>query len=146
MHIHGLVDANYDYNFNQPNTTPILSTSGSINQLREFDQDANSFDLQQFNLHIDRTTDGGVGFVTDLNFGKTAEVLWASTHYSNNGNSQASTQEFDPTQAYLTYTIPLGTGINMQAGKFVTLLGEEVVPGVQQRQFQRVARLSVHFG
>ena len=127
VHIHGLVDANYDYNFNQPNTTPILSTSGSINQLREFDQDANSFDLQQFNLHIDRTADGGVGFVTDLNFGKTAEVLWASTHYSNNGNSQASTQEFDPTQAYLTYTIPLGTGINMEAGKFVTLLGEEVV-------------------
>ena len=127
VHIHGLVDGTYDYNMNQPNTTPILSSSGRVNQLREFDQDANSFNLQQFNLHIDRTQDGGVGFVTDLNFGKTAEVLWASTHYSNSLTPQ-STQEFDPTQAYLTYTIPLGKGINMQAGKFVTLLGEEVIP------------------
>ncbi len=128
VHIHGLVDATYDYNFNQPNTTPILSSSGSVNQLRAFDVDANSFNLQQFNLHIDRTTDGGVGFVTDLNFGKTAEMLWASTHYSNPLDADHRPQEFDPTQAYLTYTIPLGTGINMQAGKFVTLLGEEVIP------------------
>ena len=129
VHIHGLVDGTYDYNVNQPNTTPILSSSGRVNQLRAFDVDANSFNFQQFSLHIDRTTEGGVGFVTDLNFGKTAEVLWASTHYSNSTiPSQASTQEFDPTQAYLTYTIPLGKGINMQVGKFVTLLGEEVIP------------------
>jgi hypothetical protein len=127
VHIHGLVDGTYDYNVNQPNTTPILSSSGRINQLREFDVDANSFTFQQFNLHIDRTMDGGVGFVTDLNFGKTAEILFASTHYSNSLTPQ-STQEFDPTQAYLTYTIPVGKGINMQAGKFVTLLGEEVIP------------------
>ncbi|GEM_PF-186526 len=127
VHIHGLVDTTYDFNFNQPNTTPILSSSGSVNQLREFDVDANSFNLQQFNLHIDRTVEGGVGFVTDLNFGKTAEVLWASTHYSNS-TTPTSTQEFDPTQAYLTYTVPVGKGINLQAGKFVTLLGEEVIP------------------
>ncbi len=127
VHIHGLVDGTYDYNVNQPNTTPILSSSGRVNQLRAFDVDANSFTFQQFSLHIDRTMDGGVGFVTDLNFGKTAELLYAGTHYSNSLTPQ-STQEFDPTQAYLTYTIPLGKGINMQAGKFVTLLGEEVIP------------------
>jgi hypothetical protein len=127
VHIHGLVDGTYEYNFNQPNTTPILSSSGSVNQLRTFDVDANSFTFQQFNLHIDRTVEGGVGFVTDLNFGKTAEVLWASTHYSNSTTPQ-STQEFDPTQAYLTYTVPVGKGVNLQLGKFVTLLGEEVIP------------------
>jgi hypothetical protein len=128
VHIHGLVDANYDYNFNRPNTAgTALSSSGSVNQLREFDVDSQSFTFQQFNLHIDRTSDGGVGFVTDLNFGKTAEVLWASTRYSNS-TTPTSTQEFDPTQAYLTYTIPLGKGINLQAGKFVTLLGAEVIP------------------
>src|SRR5262249_60652877 len=95
-----------------------------VTQLSASDVDAKRFNFQQFSLHIDRTTEGGVGFVTDLNFGKTAEVLWASTHYSNSTiPSQASTQEFDPTQAYLTYTIPLGKGINLQLGKFVTLLG-----------------------
>ncbi len=149
VHIHGLMDATYDYNFNRPNTTPILSSSGSVNQLREFDVDANSFTFQQFNLHIDRTMDGGVGFVTDLNFGKTAEILWASTHYSNStplGGSQGSTQEFDPTQAYLTYTIPLGKGINMQAGKFVTLMGEEVIPVYNNLNFNESRGLLFTWG
>ncbi|HEV3111907.1 MAG TPA: outer membrane beta-barrel protein [Candidatus Binataceae bacterium] len=147
VHIHGLVDGTYDYNLNQPNTTPILSSSGRVNQLREFDVDANSFNFQQFNLHIDRTADGGVGFVTDLNFGKTAEVLWASTHYSNSTiPSQASTQEFDPTQAYLTYTIPLGKGINMQVGKFVTLLGAEVIPVYNNLNFNESRGLLFTWG
>jgi hypothetical protein len=145
VHIHGLVDGTYDYNFNLPNTTPILSSSGRVNQLREFDVDANSFNFQQFNLHIDRTMDGGVGFVTDLNFGKTAEILFASTHYSNSTTPQ-STQEFDPTQAYLTYTIPLGKGINMQAGKFVTLLGEEVIPVYNNLNFNESRGLLFTFG
>ena len=147
VHIHGLVDGTYDYNFNRPNTTPILSGSGSVNQLREFDVDANSFNLQQFNLHIDRTADGGVGFVTDLNFGKTAEVLWGSTHYSNSTTpSQSSTQEFDPTQAYLTYTIPLGKGINLQAGKFVTLMGAEVIPVYNNLNFNESRGLLFTWG
>src|SRR5579875_2714825 len=145
VHIHGLVDTTYDFNFNQPNTTPILSSSGSVNQLREFDVDANSFNLQQFNLHIDRTVEGGVGFVTDLNFGKTAEVLWASTHYSNSTTPQR-TQEFDPTQAYLTYTIPVGKGINMQVGKFVTLLGEEVIPVYNNVNFNETRSYIFGFG
>jgi hypothetical protein len=147
VHIHGLLDGTYDYNVNQPNTTPILSSSGRVNQLRTFDVDANSFNFQQFNLHIDRTVEGGVGFVTDLNFGKTAEILWASTHYSNSTiPSQNSTQEFDPTQAYLTYTIPLGKGINMQAGKFVTLLGEEVIPVYNNVNFNQSNSFIFGFG
>ena len=145
VHIHGLVDGTYDYNINEPNTTPILSSSGRVNQLRAFDVDANSFNLQQFNLHIDRTADGGVGFVTDLNFGKTAEVLFASTHYSNSLTPQ-STQEFDPTQAYLTYTIPLGKGINMQVGKFVTLLGAEVIPVYNNLNFNESRGFLFTFG
>jgi hypothetical protein len=145
VHIHGLVDANYDYNFNQPNTTPILSSSGSVNQLREFDVDANSFTFQQFNLHTDRPAEGGVGFVTDLNFGKTAEILWASTHYSNS-TTPTSTQQFDPTQAYLTYTVPVAKGINLQLGKFVTLLGEEVIPVYNNLNFNESRGLLFTFG
>jgi Putative beta-barrel porin-2, OmpL-like. bbp2 len=146
VHIHGLMDATYDYNFNRPNTAgTALSSSGSVNELREFDVDAQSFTFQQFNLHIDKSADGGVGFVTDLNFGKTAEVLWASTHYSNSTTPQ-STQEFDPTQAYLTYTIPLGKGINLQAGKFVTLLGAEVIPVYNNTNFNESRGLLFTWG
>lgn len=137
VHIHGLVDAGYEYNANDPNTTgggkggPNTSTAGAVpgrtNQLRVFDQDANSFQLDQFNLHIDRTVEGGVGFVVDLNFGKVAEVLRASTRYSNSNPGGTSNDIVDPTQAYLTYTVPVGKGINLSAGKYVTLLGEETI-------------------
>jgi Putative beta-barrel porin-2, OmpL-like. bbp2 len=125
VHIHGLVDTTYEYNFNQPKTYP-PGGSGRTNQLRVFDTNANSFDLEQFNLHVDRTADGGVGFVTDLNFGEVANALSAATHYSNAFGLGSS--EIDVTQAYLTYTVPFAQGINLSLGKFVTLLGEEVIP------------------
>jgi len=79
VHIHGLADASYEYNLNHPG----LTSSSRVNQFRQFDTDANGFELSQFLLHIDRTVEGGVGFVTDLNFGKTAEVLRGATRYSN---------------------------------------------------------------
>lgn len=133
VHIHGLVDAAYGYNINRPNSTGGLKggsnsadVGGRVNQLRVFDQDANGFQLTQFNLHVDRQVEGGVGFVTDLNFGKTAEVVRSATRYSSSAGF--STNQFDATQAYVTYTVPVGKGINLSAGKFVTLLGAEVIP------------------
>ena len=61
--IHGLVDAGYEHNFNQPN--------GETNALRAWDQDG--FQLTQGNLHIEK--DGTVGFVTDINVGQVAEAI-----------------------------------------------------------------------
>ena len=120
VHIHGLAEASYEYNLNHPG----LTSSTRINQFREFDTDANGFELSQFLLHIDRTVEGGVGFVADINFGKTAEILSTATRYT---NGPESTNQVDPTQAYATYTIQVGSWINISAGKFVTLLGAEVI-------------------
>ncbi|HEY6417487.1 MAG TPA: outer membrane beta-barrel protein [Candidatus Binataceae bacterium] len=134
IHVHGLVDAGYEYNVNRPDTanskggSNAFSTGGSLNQLRVFDPNANSFSLTQGNIHIDRTVDSGVGFVTDINFGNVANVLGQATRYSNINPAGASNTIVDPTQFYLTYTAPVGTGINFSAGRFVTLLGEEVIP------------------
>ena len=112
--VHALVDAGYEHNFNQPN--------GNTNYIRDWDEDG--FQLTQGNLHIER--DGTVGFVTDLNFGQVANSISAITNYSN--TSRVGAQWFDPTQYYLTYTAPIGSGISFQAGRFVTLLSAEVVP------------------
>ncbi len=126
IHVHGLIDTTYEYNLNQPGVAGVAGSR--TNLLHAFDTDPNGFQLQQFNLHIDRTAEdgSGLGFVTDLNFGKVAEVLRGATHYSNSA-TPPGTGEIDPTQAYLTYTLPFGNGINLSAGKFVTLLGAEVV-------------------
>jgi len=114
--VHALVDAGYEHNFNQPN--------GNTNVFREWDQDG--FQLTQGNLHIER--DGTVGFVTDINFGQVANAISGVTHYSNQLPVTNQGQWVDPTQYYLTYTAPFGSGISFQAGRFVTLLGAEITP------------------
>jgi len=134
IHVHGLVDAGYEYNINQPNTSPFakggsnpFSTGGELNQLRVFDPDANSFELTQGNLEISRVKEGGVGFLLDLNIGTVANVLANSTRYTNIAPGYQGSNWIDPTQFYLTYTAPFGNGINLQAGRMVTLLGEESI-------------------
>ena len=64
--IHGLVDAGYEHNFNQPN--------GNTNLFRQWDADG--FQLTQGNLHIEK--DGTVGFVSDINFGNVANAISAA--------------------------------------------------------------------
>jgi hypothetical protein len=121
--IHGLVDAGYEHNFNQPN--------GNVNNLRAWDQDG--FQLTQGNLHIEK--DGTVGFVTDINVGQVAEAINGVTNSSNSPVDRNRGNFIDPTQYYLTYTAPIGSGLSVAAGRFVTLLGEEVIPTYSNQNF-----------
>src|SRR5208282_2457602 len=99
--------------------------------------DENGFQLTQGNLHIEK--DGTVGFVTDLNVGQVANSISNGTHYTDlppiGGSNGPSGQWFDPTQYYLTYTAPIGSGVSIAAGRFVTLLGEEIIPTYQSQNF-----------
>ncbi len=130
--VHALVDAGYEHNFNQPN--------GNTNVFRAWDQDG--FQLTQGNLHIER--DGTVGFVTDINFGQVANAISSVTHYSN--PSPVGNQFVDPTQYYLTYTAPLGSGVNFEAGRFVTLLGAEVIPVYNNQNYNESRGLLFNLG
>ena len=114
----------YEHNFNQPN--------GETNNLRAWDNDG--FQLTQGNLHIEK--DGTVGFVTDINVGQVAEALNGAVPISPiRRQMEARGRWIDPTQYYLTYTLPVGSGISLQAGRFVTLLGEEVIPIYNNQNF-----------
>jgi len=121
--IHGLVDAGYEHNFNQP--------INNTNNLHAWDEDG--FQLTQGNLHIEK--DGTVGFVSDINVGQVAESINGATNYSNSPVDRNSGRFIDPTQYYLTYTAPVGSGISLSAGRFVTLLGEEIIPTYQSQNF-----------
>ena len=121
--IHGLVDAGYEHNFNQPN--------GETNNLRAWDQDG--FQLTQCNLHIEK--DGTVGFVSDINVGQVAEAINGVTNFSNAPADRFSGRWIDPTQYYLTWTAPVGSGLSIAAGRFVTLLGEEIIPTYSNQNF-----------
>lgn len=120
LDIHGMIAGDYLYNFNSPDSHE--------NQFRVFDTDANSFTLNDAFLYIARQKeDEPLGFVMDFDFGKTAEGVGSVTHWSNNPNNSESTNSFELREAYLTYKVPVGDGITLKAGKFVTLLGYEVL-------------------
>jgi len=130
--VHALVDAGYEHNFNQPN--------GNVNTFRAWDQDG--FQLTQGNLHIER--DGTVGFVTDINFGQVANAISSVTNYSN--SAHVGNEWVDPTQYYLTYTAPFGSGVSFEAGRFVTLLGAEIIPVYNNQNFNESRGLLFNLG
>jgi hypothetical protein len=130
--VHALVDAGYEHNFNQP--------INNVNITRAWDQDG--FQLTQGNLHIER--DGTVGFVTDINFGQVANAISSVTNYSN--VTRVGNEWVDPTQYYLTYTAPIGSGISFEAGRFVTLLGAEIIPVYNNQNYNESRGLLFNLG
>lgn len=116
LEIHGLLAANYTYNFNNPHSNK--------NGLLLMNRKSDHFDLDLANIRIQRVVDSGFGFVTDLNFGKTAEVVGRSTRWCKDPRCSESRNSFELSQFYLTYK---WNGLTVKAGKFVTLHGAEVI-------------------
>jgi opacity protein-like surface antigen len=123
IEIHGLVAMDYNYNLNGPDS--------KTNRIHVFDQDSNSIDLNQANINIQRKVPAGLGFNLDLDFGKTAEVVGATTQWRSNSSTDrhglaGSNSSIDLRQAYVTYAFA-DTPFSLQAGKFVTYHGAEVI-------------------
>ena len=116
LEIHGLLAANYTYNFNNPH-------SGK-NGLLLMNRKSDHFDLDLANIRIQRVVDSGFGFVADFDFGKTAEVVGRSTRWCKDPRCSESRNSFELSQFYLTYK---WNGFTVKAGKFVTLHGQEVI-------------------
>ena len=75
--IHGLVAVDYLYDINRP--------AGSAPPfLRSFEDKSNSFILNLANLHFERASKDGLGFVADVDFGETANVVNNSTFFGQN--------------------------------------------------------------
>src|SRR5215831_2104296 len=95
LEIHSLLGANYTYNFNEPH-------SGK-NGLLLMNRKADHFDLDLANIRIQRVVEGELGFVTDLDFGKTAEVVGRTTRWCQDPRCSESRNSFEAVQFYLTY-------------------------------------------
>lgn len=89
---------------------------------RVFDAQGDQFTLHQAELWIERssTPESPFGFSIDVVAGDDAELI----HAAGLGDSSDS---FDLTQAYLSYQVPGVDGLQLQAGKFVTLHGAELI-------------------
>jgi hypothetical protein len=124
VELHAFASSSYTFNFNQPTQRP---PNGSTNVNRIFDADHNSFKFDVGELVILRDTPkaGDVGFRTDLTYGFSVPEVTQST--ADTGDTQS--HQFDVQQAYVSYHAPVGSGLQLDFGKFITHIGAEVIEG-----------------
>jgi hypothetical protein len=113
----------YTFNFRNPDSR--------TNRQRVFDQKANSFliDLAQIQFTKDAPL-GGLGYKLKASFGETAKHI----HSAGLGDP---TDAADLTEAYVNYVAPLGSGLKIQFGKFVTYHGAEVIEARDNFNYSR---------
>ncbi|MBI2999077.1 MAG: porin [Deltaproteobacteria bacterium] len=119
--ISGFLDASYTWSSNRPGAAFNHNISG-----RYFDKDHNKIVFNDFNLTLDKPEkDWGVGFHVAGDFGRTGELLREATLWGSKLQKEPSAEL---REAFLTYTVPIGAGLQIKGGKFVTLMGTEVIP------------------
>jgi predicted porin len=113
IEVKGFIDGTFNWNFNDPENP-------RENRLRVFDRPANTFSLNLVELSLERKAAelNSVGFRLDLDAGRDVKFFQARG---------LNTGDFDLQQAFMTYKAPIGEGLSITFGKFVTLLGAEII-------------------
>jgi hypothetical protein len=118
--VNGLVSASYEANFNNP--------ASRTNQFRVFDTDEGSATLDEVELVVQRaiSSPGQAGFRVDLTLGTMSRVTAAAGLFR---DASGEAGDLDMRQAFASYIAPLGKGLRIDVGKFVTHVGYEVSDG-----------------
>jgi hypothetical protein len=145
IHFRGWVEGYYDYNFNNPEAsvvnalqpTAVVKAPNATIQGRTFDVHSDSFTLSLAELEVEKIPDRGqVGFKFDLAFGDTQNI-YNDTIIAATGSNSLS--QFDKTfqQASISYDAPIGKGLRIDFGKFVTHIGGETIESIKNANFSR---------
>jgi len=123
----GYVDASYSYNANGGGTDEGWNGTPGTIRTHQFDVDSNDFNVNQIKLALEKAlpeeNTWAAGFRVDLMFGEDAKWLTAA---GENDDGMGSDELFVE-QAYVQFRVPVGNGLDFKFGKFVTLLGYEVI-------------------
>ncbi len=115
VEVSGFIDGYYSYNFNKP--------AGRVNVLRNFDTRSNQFALNLAEIVIEKKPDplnSRLGFRLDLDYGPATDLV----HSVEPGGKDVYKVI---QQAYGSYLAPIGSGLQIDFGKFVTVHGAEVI-------------------
>ncbi len=150
----GFVDVYYGYNSNQP--------AGRTTALRNFDINSGQFGLNMIELIADKPPDATasrVGYHVSLGFGQAMNLVNGTEVASPNlpgtpvGKPPSTITNFDQylKEGYLSYLAPVGKGLQIDAGKFVTNAGAEVIETKDNWNYSRGLLFSwaipyFHFG
>jgi hypothetical protein len=114
--VNAFTSMGYGYNANRP--------ADRVNGLRIFDRTTNSFQVDVAEVVLQKTVakTGDVGFRVDLEAGSSIPGVTQSAGLAIGTGA-------DLQQAFLSYVAPVGSGLRLDFGKFVTCLGIEVIEG-----------------
>lgn len=120
--VNGFVSGSYSYNFARPWTRQ--------NADRVFDFDDDTFKLDVFELVVQHaaTNPREGGFRVDVTAGGSVPRVSAASGLFRDAIT-GEAQDVDVHQAYVRYVAPLGSGLQLDFGKFVTPCGTEVIEG-----------------
>ena len=113
---------------------------GDFNELRIFDLDGGyTFNMAEFKISKDPSDDHPFGFGLVVAGGEDARKIHALGIFRGKDDVYPfrDTTPIDLVQAYAAYKIPIGSGLTIKAGKFVTLLGYEVIESPSNLNFSR---------
>ncbi|MEW6511087.1 MAG: porin [Bacteroidota bacterium] len=118
VNISGFVDTYFNWNFERPTT--------HTNRLRNFDITENQFVVSAAELDVQRPA-APIGFRIDANYGAATDII--------HSGSPGTLNTFQ--QAYLTVVVPVGAGVTVDAGKFVTHMGYETIKSKDNANYSR---------
>lgn len=134
VNLTGLADIYYSYNANNPAQTLDGSNAGTYTEPFTFRN--NRFGLNLIELQLDKPVDKTtpLGFRVAVGFGDAMNAINGSSNTSGDGTNSA-TQYLK--EGYLSYFAPLGKGLQLDFGKFVTSAGAEVLESNQNWNYTR---------
>jgi putative OmpL-like beta-barrel porin-2 len=113
---------------------------GNINELRLYDLNAGyTFNMAEFSVKKDPSDRYPFGFGLVVTAGKDAQKNHALGIFRGDNDQFPfrNTSVFDLEEAYGSYKIPIGSGLTIKAGKFVTMHGYEVIESPNNLNFSR---------
>jgi hypothetical protein len=121
----GTADMYYHYNLNEPET-------GSLTPLRNFDFEHNQFSFALVELALSKpaVADDRVGFRFDFDYGPVTD--WVHSVDPGGVETFKHIQ-----QGYISYMAPVGKGLTIDIGKFVTQHGAEVIEAKDNWNYSR---------
>ena len=102
------------------------------NATRVFDVESEEFDLNQVDVTFERTVDPSkgkfdVGARVEWIYGKDADFIHSNGLFDWYNGPESPEDQFDLTQCYVDFAIPIGKGLDLKVGKFVTVMGYETI-------------------
>jgi hypothetical protein len=133
MDLSGVVDGYYSFNFNRPNSS--LGNFDQINQLYNFNDKTDQFDLSMAKLTLNHDPDP-IGAHVDFIYGRANDLI-------NNSGTNTTAPTFVASQlpyleqAYLSVKPPKAKGFELDFGKYVTSAGAEVIEAMSNWNYSR---------